>query len=85
MCLQNVFCWKFFDKVVEHTLCNAIECCNKIVIPYQIDKLASELEEKLFGQHIVQEQLFKAVYSHFQNIEVSKKPLVMSFHGTPGW
>jgi torsin-1 len=42
------------------------------------------LEDRLFGQHIVQEKLFQAVASHYKEIDKSQKPLVMSFHGTQG-
>lgn len=38
----------------------------------------------MFGQHIVVEQLIGALSSHFSEKRKSRKPLVLSFHGTPG-
>lgn len=54
------------------------------LIPFDIMKLQESLKDRLFGQHIVVEKLFQAVASHYKEIDKSQKPLVMSFHGTPG-
>lgn len=43
-----------------------------------------DLKTNLFGQHIATEQILSALESHYKNIETSKKPLVISLHGTPG-
>lgn len=51
---------------------------------YDIDGLKKDLKENLFGQHIVNDTLIPALKSHWKNIYRSQKPLVMSFHGTPG-
>jgi torsin-1 len=37
----------------------------------------------LFGQHIVLESVLSSLRMHFQK-DASSKPLVISFHGTPG-
>lgn len=51
---------------------------------YDIDGLKEDLRQNLFGQHIVNETLIPALKSHRNNLYRSQKPLVMSFHGTPG-
>lgn len=76
--------FKYFDKIKEHTYCRYKECCHEASIPFDILKLRSSLSERLFGQHIIEEKLFQAVASHYKEIDKSKKPLVMSFHGTQG-
>lgn len=40
--------------------------------------------DNLFGQHIAQNQIIPALQAHYENKKKSNKPLVMSFHGTPG-
>lgn len=42
------------------------------------------LEDNVFGQHIVQQHLIPAIEAHFNTATPPKKPLVISFHGTPG-
>ncbi|CRL01913.1 CLUMA_CG015279, isoform A [Clunio marinus] len=75
---------KYFDVIKENTYCRYRECCSDNIIPFNIEKLQDSLENRLFGQHIVKEKLFQAVASHYKKIEKSQKPLVMSFHGSPG-
>jgi ATP-dependent Clp protease ATP-binding subunit ClpA len=75
---------KYFDSIKLNTYCRYYECCTKDTIPHDIMSLHDKLETKLFGQHIAQEKIFKAVASHFEDIEHSRKPLVMTFHGTQG-
>lgn len=58
--------------------------CNSDSIPYNIDALKRDLEKNLYGQHIVNTTLLAALRSHKKNLYMSQKPLVMSFHGTPG-
>lgn len=76
--------YKYYDKIKLNTYCRYAECCNNDVIPHDILSLKDNLESKLFGQHIVQEKIFRAVASHYENIDSSKKPLVLTFHGTQG-
>lgn len=42
------------------------------------------MKDNLFGQHIANHTVLAALYSHHKNLQNSQKPLVMSFHGTPG-
>lgn len=46
--------------------------------------LERDLKNKLYGQHIVVKHLIPALRGQFNNNRQSKKPLVISFHGTPG-
>lgn len=64
--------------------CNYYECCNSKQIIYDIDNLKADLQERLFGQHIVNATLIPALRAHIRNLERSEKPLVMSFHGLMG-
>lgn len=61
-----------------------MECCTERYIPYDIDGLKADFNENLFGQHIANNTLIPALKSHVNNLELSQKPLVLSFHGTPG-
>lgn len=61
-----------------------MECCTPGHIPYDIDGLKADFNDNLFGQHIANLTLIRALKSHMNNLEKSQKPLVMSFHGTPG-
>lgn len=64
--------------------CKYYECCDNYNIKYDIEALKRDLQNNLFGQHIVNDTLIPALKSHKRNLYVSQKPLVMSFHGTPG-
>uniref|UniRef100_A0A336K870 CSON001228 protein n=1 Tax=Culicoides sonorensis TaxID=179676 RepID=A0A336K870_CULSO len=72
------------ETIYENTICRIAECCNDRSIPKNFTQLKEDFNKHLFGQHIVQEQVLKALENHYHYIETSKKPLVMSFHGTPG-
>lgn len=73
-----------FDFLKDQTYCRFTECCNERGIPADINGLRNELSKTLFGQHIVQQQLIPALEAHFSGKRNSRKPLVISFHGTPG-
>lgn len=60
------------------------ESCDSNAIPFNVDALKLDLERNLYGQHIVNTTLLAALRSHKRNFYISQKPLVMSFHGTPG-
>lgn len=75
---------KYYDDLKLNTYCKFEECCHPKLIPHDIPSLQDKLSEKLFGQHIVSEVILKAVGSHYEGIEKSRKPLVMTFHGTQG-
>lgn len=76
--------FKYFDQIKERTYCRYRECCLPDMIPFDILQLRENLNDRLFGQHIIEEKLFQAVASHYKEIDKSQKPLVMSFHGTQG-
>ena len=76
--------YRFSDTIYLNTYCKKYECCHSDLIPHDLLALQDKLHSKLFGQHIIQEKLFKAIASHFDTIEKSKKPLVMTFHGSQG-
>lgn len=58
--------------------------CSSRDTPFDISALKDDFREKVFGQHIAEEIIMKALSSHIKNLEKSKKPLVMSFQGLPG-
>lgn len=73
------------EKVADMVnFCNYYECCNSQHVIYDIESLKADLQDKLFGQHIVNATLIPALRAHIKNLETSEKPLVMSFHGTMG-
>lgn len=74
------------DKAALSTFdyCKYYECCTNTYIRYDINALKKDLDEHLFGQHIANATILPALYSHHKNMDQSQKPLVMSFHGTPG-
>nr|XP_029734007.1 torsin-like protein isoform X2 [Aedes albopictus] len=74
--------WK--DQIADYTLCKFYECCRKPYLKSDVEGLKLNLTQHLFGQHIVQDVLVNAIGAHFDTIESSRKPLVMSFHGTSG-
>lgn len=46
--------------------------------------MKKDLQDKLFGQHIVNATLIPLLRAHVKNLNISEKPLVISFHGTMG-
>nr|XP_013101343.1 unnamed protein product [Stomoxys calcitrans] len=73
-----------YETLKDQTYCRFRECCNDRYIPADISQLEKDLNNNLFGQHIVIQQLIPALKAHFSEARNSKKPLVISFHGTPG-
>ncbi|XP_006794031.2 torsin-1A-like [Neolamprologus brichardi] len=59
------------------------ESCNSYWISFNQKGLKADLRNKLFGQHIASDIIFKAV-SGFMKDNNPKKPLVLSLHGTAG-
>ncbi|XP_017286703.1 torsin family 1 isoform X2 [Kryptolebias marmoratus] len=59
------------------------ESCDKKWIAFNATGLQTDLDEKLFGQHIASRIVLKAV-NGFMNNENPKKPLVLSLHGWTG-
>lgn len=76
--------YNFGDSIKKHTYCHLTECCIDEHIPSDITSLEKTLKRELFGQHIVQDYLIAVLKSHYEDLEKSKKPLVMSFHGGTG-
>ncbi|EAT44169.1 AAEL004448-PA [Aedes aegypti] len=76
--------WFGKDFLLDNTYCKFTECCRKPYIKADVAALKASLKGSLYGQHIVQDVLVNAIGAHYDNIENSRKPLVMSFHGTPG-
>lgn len=46
--------------------------------------LYQNIKNELFGQHIALEIISQAIIAHTNSHASPKKPLVLSFHGTPG-
>lgn len=58
------------------------ESCNNEWTKHNLTGIEQAFQENLIGQHLVTEKVPKTVIQHLQS--ESKKPLVLSFHGTPG-
>ncbi|XP_037929242.1 torsin-like protein isoform X1 [Teleopsis dalmanni] len=97
--IQNVICFidpvsmgvgiinlfpSIYNGLVDNTYCRYSECCNQRGIPANIKELKTRLSNNLYGQHIVLQHLIPALQAHFSPENNSRKPLVLSFHGTPG-
>ncbi|XP_062565380.1 torsin-like protein isoform X2 [Armigeres subalbatus] len=76
--------WLKWDSVMDNTYCKAYECCRKPYLKWNVEGLKHDLKNFLYGQHIVEDVLVNAIGAHLDNIESSRKPLVLSFHGTSG-
>lgn len=73
------------EKVADGlNYCSYVECCTPKHIVYDIEGLKADLQKKLYGQHIVNATLIPALRAHVNNLHISEKPLVMSFHGNMG-
>ncbi|XP_064556302.1 torsin-like protein [Drosophila montana] len=73
-----------FGYFKSQTYCRLYECCDDRSIPGNMTKLYESLSQTLFGQHMVQQHVMPALVAHLKSDSPSRKPLVMSFHGTPG-
>uniref|UniRef100_H2XLI1 Torsin-1A C-terminal domain-containing protein n=1 Tax=Ciona intestinalis TaxID=7719 RepID=H2XLI1_CIOIN len=62
---------------------NLMECCDKHNIKPNMTGLQHDLRTKLYGQHLVEKTVYRAVKHHLANPNPSKA-LVMSFHGWTG-
>ncbi|XP_035210075.1 torsin-1A-like [Stegodyphus dumicola] len=63
--------------------CKYEECCDKNWIAVDLNALESELNSKLFGQHLVKFVIPKAIAGHVKK-KNPPKALVLSFHGWTG-
>ncbi|XP_061589796.1 torsin family 1 isoform X2 [Cololabis saira] len=68
--------YKYFSKYF-------VESCDSRWISFNATGLQTDLENKLFGQHIASDIIFKAVKGFMSN-ENPNKPLVLSLHGWTG-
>ncbi|XP_014899040.1 torsin family 1 isoform X2 [Poecilia latipinna] len=59
------------------------ECCRPEWISFNITRLKTDLDNKLFGQHIASRIILRAVNGFMSNPN-PKKPLVLSLHGWTG-
>uniref|UniRef100_A0A3Q2QBR8 Torsin n=1 Tax=Fundulus heteroclitus TaxID=8078 RepID=A0A3Q2QBR8_FUNHE len=59
------------------------ECCRPEWISFNRTRLKTDLDSKLFGQHIASRIILKAVTGFMSN-DNPKKPLVLSLHGWTG-
>ncbi|GAB0092964.1 Torsin [Sergentomyia squamirostris] len=73
-----------YDYVKENTYCRYYECCIPEWIPADMNKFRQEMEKMIFGQHIASKFVTNALEHHFEHLNKTTKPLVMSFHGTTG-
>ncbi|GIX93775.1 torsin-1B [Caerostris darwini] len=67
----------------QYVKCKYVECCDDQWINLKLNILDSDLEHKLFGQHLVKRIILNSLKSHVSN-DKPKKALVMSFHGWNG-
>ncbi|XP_065657487.1 torsin-1B isoform X4 [Hydra vulgaris] len=74
---------KSIENLNEKDFCKNNECCNDQWLIEDLSGLENELNEKVFGQHLANKLVSKAVKSHIKNKD-PKSPLVMSFHGWTG-
>ena len=57
--------------------------CQNPWVKHDFDHLSNNLTLDFFGQHLVTENIIEILKAHIKN-EQTKKPLVLSFHGSPG-
>uniref|UniRef100_A0A8C5R8C6 Torsin n=1 Tax=Leptobrachium leishanense TaxID=445787 RepID=A0A8C5R8C6_9ANUR len=62
--------------------CRFVECCEEEQ-PLNVSALEADLSQKLFGQHLVQKVILKALNGFMRNPN-PKKPLTLSLHGWTG-
>ncbi|KAK5972233.1 Torsin protein [Trichostrongylus colubriformis] len=71
--------WTFQQKIK----CKLYECCDHPYLNPRFDKLHRDLQELVYGQHLVIDTVENAIRAHWTN-DRPKKPLAMSFHGFTG-
>lgn len=70
---------------VSKSMTTVNETMNSFLILF-LTALRNTIQQELFGQHIAVDIISQAVIAHTAkvNSNISKKPLVISLHGTPG-
>lgn len=73
-----------FFSIYAYMKCNYFECCdNKWITTNIVEVLQNEVKSKLYGQHIAEEIVIRAVNAHVRKPNPNKA-LVISFHGWTG-
>ncbi|XP_002742201.1 torsin-1A-like [Saccoglossus kowalevskii] len=72
-----------FYTVADRLWCNFKECCTEKYIPANITSLSMDLQQKVYGQHLVQTVVLNTIQGHVTNPNPTKS-LVLSFHGWTG-
>ncbi|KAJ8984743.1 hypothetical protein NQ317_005008 [Molorchus minor] len=75
--IKNVHCFSY------NPYCWVKECCNNDYIPGDINTLRQTLNERVYGQHLVQ-TVVEAITAHWNPKYKAPKALTLSFHGWPG-
>ncbi|KAB0802881.1 hypothetical protein PPYR_05067 [Photinus pyralis] len=68
----------------DKTYCKWKECCTDKEIPGNVNQLEALLKSKVYGQHLAEEIIVKALKSHWDERYQPSKALTLSFHGWPG-
>jgi len=67
----------------DYLKCKVYECCNDKWVMLNVTNLTLDLNQRLYGQHLVIDTVVRALKAHTRNPE-PKKALVISFHGWTG-
>ncbi|XP_071947245.1 torsin-1A-like [Antedon mediterranea] len=74
--------WKFFSPSTWSFFGKREVCTHKFINP-NFTKLNRDLHERVYGQHLINDVVVKAIQAHVES-NVFKKALVLSFHGRTG-
>ncbi|XP_018579434.1 torsin-1A isoform X2 [Anoplophora glabripennis] len=76
ICIKCTYSWSY------NPYCWVAECCDNETIPGDIPKLRRALNQRVYGQHLVN-NVVDAIAAHW-GYHKSQKALTLSFHGWPG-
>ncbi|KAL8570280.1 hypothetical protein ACOMHN_011302 [Nucella lapillus] len=68
---------------INHVKCYFHECCNDRWIVNNMTALKLQLNQRVYGQHLVRRAVMSHIHGHLQNHN-PERPLVLSFHGPTG-
>ncbi|KRX45007.1 Torsin-1B [Trichinella murrelli] len=74
--------WANIAKSLENSRCFWSECCLETHVKFNITGLEKNLNQRLYGQHLVSRTVLPALKAHFSS--TTSKALVLSFHGWTG-
>ncbi|XP_071949082.1 torsin-1A-like [Antedon mediterranea] len=74
--------WKWF-KPLTWSFGGKLEVCTNEFIKPNFAKLKTDLQRRVYGQHLISDVVVKAIQAHVESAFV-KKALVLSFHGRTG-